>query len=207
MVDHLPEALALEANPTTQRLRAPLAELLRLVLPRRGLVLEIGSGNGEQIVYFAGRYPHLRWQPSDPAPDRRLVIERWIATTSSENVLAPVDLDVCAEAWPVQGVDAVVCCNLLHAAPVTAIAGLMAGAARVLPARGRMLLCGLFGRGRDSNRVRDYDRRLRAHDRTWGVRSIDQVLEGARAHGLRLEDARELPGEHVALVLERGRSA
>jgi len=205
MSDVLSDTLALEANGSTHELRAPLVALLRQVLPRRGLVLELGSGNGEHAVFISARFPYLMWQPSDPDPGRRAAIERSIATTSADNVAAPLDLDVTQEEWPVERADAILCCNVLHAAPVEATAGLMCGAARVLPPGAPLMLCGLFLCGGDGPRVLDYDRKLREHDPTWGLRPIDDVLSAARARGLRLEETREMPADHLALVLELGR--
>ena len=43
-------------------------EVLRRIgpfFPRKGLVLEIGSGTGRQAVYFAKHFPSLIWQTSD----------------------------------------------------------------------------------------------------------------------------------------------
>src|SRR4051812_19086662 len=49
----------------TERNRDAILEVLRRVLPRTGLVLEIASGTGQHVAFFARELPDLRWQPSD----------------------------------------------------------------------------------------------------------------------------------------------
>ena len=51
-------------------------------------------------------------------------------------------LDAAASVWPVERADAVVAINLVHIAPWAATLGLMAGAARVLPPDGVLVLYG-----------------------------------------------------------------
>ena len=55
-------------HPHVARNREPILEVLRRVLPPRGLVLEIASGSGEHAAYFAEQMPVLIWQPTDPDP-------------------------------------------------------------------------------------------------------------------------------------------
>jgi len=57
--------------PATLRNRDAILDVLRRVLPSTGLVLEVASGSGEHVAYFAERLPGLEWQPSDPEPAAR----------------------------------------------------------------------------------------------------------------------------------------
>ena len=43
--------------PAAERNRGPIAEVLKAVLPERGLALEVASGTGEHIVHFARAFP------------------------------------------------------------------------------------------------------------------------------------------------------
>ena len=54
--------------PAASRNRAPILEVLRKYLPESGTVLEIASGTGEHVSYFAAAMPHLNWQPTDIDP-------------------------------------------------------------------------------------------------------------------------------------------
>ena len=65
--------------PHVARNAGPIAEVLKAVLPARGLVLEVASGTGEHVLHFAREFPKLLWQPSDPEPAALRSIEAWRA--------------------------------------------------------------------------------------------------------------------------------
>jgi tRNA G46 methylase TrmB len=56
-------------SPATLRNRDFILDVLRDVLPQRGVILEIASGSGEHVLHFARNFPNLVFQPSDPEPD------------------------------------------------------------------------------------------------------------------------------------------
>jgi Protein of unknown function (DUF938) len=63
--------------PATVRNRDFILDVLRDVLPKTGVILEIASGSGEHIVHFAKNLPSLVFQPSDPDADARLSVAAW----------------------------------------------------------------------------------------------------------------------------------
>ena len=66
----------------TERNREPILDVLRRVLPPAGLVLEIASGTGQHVAFFARALPALRWQPSDPSAPHRDSIRAWTAAVA-----------------------------------------------------------------------------------------------------------------------------
>ena len=84
----------LREHPSAERNKGPILEVLRRVLPPAGTVLEIASGTGQHVVYFAEALPHLVFQPSDPDPASRASVAAWIAETGLSNVRPPLDLVV-----------------------------------------------------------------------------------------------------------------
>lgn len=188
--------------PATQRNREPILAVLRAHLPPRGLVLELAAGTGEHAAFFASALPALTWQPTDPAPAHLESIRAWRAAAGVPNLLAPLALDVEREPWPVERADAIVNINMIHIAPWSASAALMAGAARRLPADGVLFVYGPFKRdGRhtaDSNAR--FDEQLRAQDPRWGVRDLGEVEAEAARHGLALRAVVEMPANNLSVV-------
>ncbi|OFZ91165.1 MAG: hypothetical protein A2W21_15125 [Betaproteobacteria bacterium RBG_16_66_20] len=54
-----------QSSPSCERNKDPILAVLKEILPRSGLVLEIGSGTGQHAAYFAAHLPQLIWQPTD----------------------------------------------------------------------------------------------------------------------------------------------
>ena len=194
-----------QTAPAAERNKGPILAVLRRVLPESGLVLEIASGTGQHVVHFAGALPRLTWQPSDPDPQMRASIAAWVADVALPNLRPPLDLDVCSEAWPVERADAVMCINTIHIAPWAATLHLMAGALRLLPARGVLVLYGPFRRlGRHtapSNEM--FDAQLQRANLAWGVRDLEVVANVADKNGLALEEVIEMPANNLSVVFRR----
>jgi Protein of unknown function (DUF938) len=195
--------------PAAERNKGPILTVLKGVLPASGLVLEIASGTGQHVVHFAQGMPHLTWQPSDPDLDLRASIRAWIAQTGLSNVRAPLDLDVCRQPWPIKAADAVVCINMVHIAPWPATTALMAGAARLLPAAGALVLYGPFrcdGRHTAPSNVA-FDRSLRSSNPDWGIRDLEAVSREASRSGLELQDVAAMPANNLCVVFRRASEA
>ena len=192
-------------SPSTARNRDPILDVLRQVLPRSGLVLEIASGSGEHAVHFASQLPGLQWQPSDADAEARASIEAWRAKTALPNLLPPLTLDVMAQPWPVARADALVCINMIHISPWAATESLMAGAARLLPDRGPLFLYGPYRRDdrhtAPSNEA--FDRDLRRRNPEWGVRNLEEVVRLAEVSGLDLQRTVEMPANNLSVVFSR----
>jgi len=195
--------------PAVARNRAPILAVLRRVLPAQGLVLEIASGSGEHAAFFAAGLPHLAWQPSDPDPRARASIAGFCDEAHLPNLLPPLTLDAAAVDWPVERADAICCINMIHIAPWSACEGLVAGAARLLPADGVLFLYGPYREaGRHtapSNAAFDAD--LRAQDPRWGVRDLEAVAALAARHGLAHVETVTMPANNRSVVFRRAGEA
>jgi SAM-dependent methyltransferase len=192
-------------SPSAERNKAAILEVLRRRLPARGLVLEIGSGTGQHVAHFARALPALTWQPSDPDARMRRSIAAWIAHEGMTNALPPVDLDVERAAWPVGHADAIVCINVVHVSPWSAVPALMTHAARILAPGAPLILYGPYRRGGAHTAPSNerFDAQLRAHDARWGVRDADDVARAADRAGLHLLETVEMPANNLALALAR----
>jgi len=186
--------------PATARNRQPILDVLRPHLPARGLVLEVASGSGEHTAYFAQALPALVFQPSDPDDVARASIDAWCEVLG--NVRPALTLDAAAAVWPIDAADAVVCINMIHISPWDTTVGLIRGAARLMPSGGTLFLYGPYFRDgvptAPSNLA--FDRELRARNRAWGIRSLEQVTTLAKAHGFTEQLAVEMPANNLSVI-------
>lgn len=187
--------------PATERNREPIIEVLTEVLPAGGVVLEVASGTGEHVAAFAARFPALTWQPSDPDAESRASIADW--TAGLANALPPLDLDAASADWPIEAADAIVCINMVHISSWAATLGLMAGARRLLPAGGSLILYGPYRQHgvptAPSNEA--FELWLKEKSPEYGLRHVEDVT--AAAEGFALERLVEMPANNLMLVYRR----
>jgi hypothetical protein len=169
------------------------------------MVLEIASGTGEHAVHFAAALPQLTWQPTDQDDEALNSIAAHRAASGLPNLLAPLRLDAGAPDWPVERADAIVAINMVHISPWRATQGLMAGAGRVLPPGGVLYLYGAYKENgahtAASNEAFDQD--LRRRNPEWGVRDLEEVVNLASVHGLKLVERIPMPANNLSVVFRR----
>jgi hypothetical protein len=192
-------------RPHVARNRDAILEVLRRVLPPTGLVLEVASSSGEHAAYFAAKLPALDWQPTDPDPEALASTAAHGAAAGTPNLLPPLPLDVMSQQWPLERADAVMCCNMIHIAPWAACEGLIAGAARTLPAGGTLYLYGPYKidglHTAPSNHEFDLD--LRARNPEWGIRDLADVTALAERHGFKLAETVPMPANNFSIIFRR----
>jgi SAM-dependent methyltransferase len=189
--------------PAAARNRDPILAVLRRLAPAHGTVLEVASGSGEHAAHFAAALPGLVFQPSDPDAARRASIDAWCDGIA--NVRPALALDAAGPGWPTGPFDLVLCCNMIHIAPWAAAEGLVAGAGRVLPTGGTLLLYGPFRRQgvptAPSNEAFDAD--LRARNPAWGLRDLEAVDALARAAGFTAPEVTQMPANNLCVAWKR----
>lgn len=198
------------SSPAALRNRSVIADVLARVLPTTpGVVLDIASGTGEHAAYFAERFPHLSWAPSDPRPEARASIDAHAAELPAGRVRPALDLDVLRWPWPIAAADAITCINMLHASVPETLPALMRGAAALLPPGAPLVTYGAYRIGgrhtAPSNEA--FDGWLKERDPRWGVRDLEVVVAEAAAHGLTLEERIAMPAENFVLVFRRAARA
>ena len=206
---HLPAA---PFSPAAERNQQPILDLLRQVLPARGTVLEIASGTGQHVAWFAAALPGWVWQPTDGDADALPGIAAWVADAGCGNVRAPLQLDVLAPQWPADApafgepFDAVYCANMLHIAPWATCAALMQGCARQLSPKGVLVTYGPYLEDDviTSPGNLAFDQSLRIRNPAWGIRRVEDVAREAGSAGLRLQARHAMPANNLLLVFGRG---
>lgn len=201
-------------SSAADRNKQPILEVLRQVLPERGTALEIASGTGQHVAWFAAGLPHWHWQPTDAAATALPAIAAAIAQAGLLNVRAPLRLDVLSPRWPGQGppffqpFDAIYCANMLHIAPWATCGALMRGAARHLAAQGVLLTYGPYFEEDIATAPGNlaFHQSLRLRNEAWGIRQLNDVAQEAALAGLRLAARYEMPANNLLLVWERNPS-
>lgn len=199
-------ALVLKRHaPATARNSDAIAAVLAGELPQTGTVLEVASGTGEHAVFFAGRFPQLIWQPSDPDPAALESIAEWSAEAGLSNLHAPIRLDARAPDWPVSDAQAMLCINMVHISPWAATEGLFRGAARLLGAGAPLVLYGPYREAgvptAPSNEA--FDASLKARNPEWGLREVESVDRLAACHGFHRSARHAMPANNLTLVYRR----
>jgi hypothetical protein len=192
-------------SPSAERNKAPISAVLSQVLPKCGVVLEVGSGTGQHVVEFARAMPNLIWQPSERDADCLRSIRAWLAVERLSNVRPPLDLDVNVLPWPIDSAAALVCINMIHIAPWSATEALFQGSRTLLSVGGLLCLYGPFKRQghHTSPSNKTFDALLRRQDPEWGVRDVDDASRLADEAGLDLRETHEMPSNNLTLVFAR----
>ena len=194
-----------EIAPSAERNKGPILEVMRRVLPARGLVLEIGSGTGQHVAHFAAALPSLVFQPSEADSSKHASIRAWARDPGLPNVRPPIALDVTRFPWPIDAADSIICINVIHISPWAATLALMRGAGAILPAEGALVTYGPYRRGghHTAPSNEEFDESLRSRNSEWGVRDMEEVESAANRAGLRLAEAVAMPANNFTLVFRR----
>ena len=188
------------SSPAADRNSQPILEVLRRVLPKSGLVLEIAAGSGQHGAHFSRALPMLTWQPSDADETALESIAAW--GEGEPNLMPPIALDVRKQPWPVDRADAIVCINMIHISPWAATLGLFAGAQAALPEGGILYLYGPYRmQGKHTAPSNEaFDASLRAQNPEWGVRDLGEVVKVAGAAGFDLAEMIPMPANNLSVV-------
>ena len=188
--------------PATLRNRNAIAAVLVRELPPTGTVLEVASGSGEHVAHFAPLFPMLMWQPSDVSADALASIAAWTRASSADNVRPPLALDAAAHVWPIASADAMLCINMVHISPWAATQGLLAGAARLLPAGAPLILYGPFLEDDVPTAASnlDFDQSLRVRNPAWGLRRRAAIDRLATESGFERTARHAMPANNLTLV-------
>jgi hypothetical protein len=196
---------ARRSAPAALRNREPIADVLEEWLPGSGLVLEIASGTGEHVTYFAERFPSLSWQPSDVHPSALTSIAAWREQSALENVRKPLMIDAASSDWPLDSADAVLSINMVHISPWASALGLIDGAARLLNQGAPLIMYGPWLKD-DIPTVAsnlEFDADLRRRDPEWGLRRVEELAAAAGKRGFDMETTRDMPANNLMLLLRR----
>ena len=200
-------------HPAAERNKTAIFEVFNTVLSQIGQasaekkrlrVLELASGPGQHVEYFAGELPDVWFQPSEPNPELRASIDARVQHLGLANVAAALDLDA-RGVWPSGPFDLVMAVNLVHISAWEVTQALVAKAAEVLQPGGALFLYGPFrvagAHTSDGNRAFDAD--LRVRNAQWGIRDLEAVAELGRNVGFDGLERVSMPANNQVVLLRR----
>lgn len=200
-------------SPAAERNKQPILEVLRALLAPNptGRALEIASGTGQHVAWFAQALPQWQWHPTDAQAYALDSIRHYAAAQALANVQPPILLNVMDPVWPLGAPDAppsfdlIYCANMLHIAPWECTGALMQGAARHLAPGGMLVTYGPYlenGVPTSPGNLA-FDQSLRAQNPAWGLRQREYVQAEAHKAGLELAQRHALPANNLLLVWQR----
>lgn len=191
-------------SSAAERNRQPILDQLRVLMPRQGTVLEIGSGTGQHAVFFAENLPGLKWQPSD-RQENLAGLEACFSAAGNDRILPLLKLDVLEEPWPECSYDAAYSANTAHIMSWGAVVAMFAGVSAHLIQHGRFCLYGPFNIDNcfTSESNAQFDQRLRSEDPQMGIRDRGAIELMANQHQMRLEYSLSMPANNFILVFKK----
>jgi hypothetical protein len=202
-----------EFSPSAEQNKQAILEVLQRCLPASGLALEIASGTGQHVTWFAQHLPGWTWQPTEAQPNSLGSIRAHVAQAGVPNVRSPQLLDVLSDNWlagtPADALappfDLIFCANMLHISPQGTGLALMHGSADHLTPGGLLVTYGPYLEDEvptaPSNLA--FDASLRQRNPAWGVRRREDLERTATAAGLRLAERYAMPANNLTLVWRR----
>lgn len=191
------------------RNREPILSVLKSKLPDSAeLVLEIASGSGMHINYFAPHFKHLQFHPSDKDTTVFDHIKSLSRKQGNSNIVDPVHLDLTSsDTWlnpgPEESFAAIFCINIFQVAPVSIADGMMHCASKLLTKNGFLMIYGPFQiEGRfttDSNKM-FHDTLSSVGVPEWGLKDVADLKTVAAKYGMALKEAIDMPSNNFSLI-------
>ena len=177
--------------------RQPILEIIEVLFANCKEILEIGSGTGQHAVYFAEKLSHLIWHSSD-MQENHAGIELWLNEAHLPNTPPPLILDVTRAHWPELKVGAVFCANTIHIIGWDSVKAMIAGAGKLLPDNGLLVLYGPFNYNNayTSESNARFDIWLKQRDPESGIRNFEDVEKLANAAGLYIQHDYAMPANN-----------
>jgi len=200
-------ASAKRINPSAERNRDPILQVLKENIPKNKPLnaLEIASGSGTHVGYFAEHLPQVTWQPSD-CDQNNLPSLHAYKQEHPDNIMDPLVLDVSEDLdLKNKTYDFILCTNMIHISPWAATLGLLSNAGCILQPGGLLITYGPYSLDGvlepESNR--NFDHSLRGMNVEWGIRDIRDLESEAARERLELFKVVDMPANNEMLIFKK----
>jgi cyclopropane fatty-acyl-phospholipid synthase-like methyltransferase len=192
------------------RNRDPILSMFKEIFPNSGNVLELASGAGNHINYFAPHFPNLSFQPSDYDVEVFDSIKKKRDEAGGKNIFDPIKIDLTEpQTWPSASdrlYDGIFVVNLFQVAPVSICDGIAQVADRVLTKNGFVAIYGPFkvdgSYTTESNAAFDQEI-LAPKIAEWGLKDVRDLERAANAHNIALKKIMDMPANNFILLFGR----
>lgn len=191
------------------RNREPILGVLKDKLPKDPeRILEMASGSGMHINYFAPHFEHLHFHPTDKDIEVFDNIKQLTGDLGNNNIADPVHLDLTdSRTWfnpgPEKSFAAIFCINIFQVAPISIADGMMKCAAHLLKDDGFLLIYGPFqieGQFSTDSNKSFHETLSSVGVPEWGLKDIADLKKAAANHGLELKEKIDMPSNNFSLI-------
>nr|HIL74116.1 DUF938 domain-containing protein [Rhodospirillales bacterium] len=194
------------------RNKDPILRVFKDKMPKEsGKVLEMASGSGMHVNFFAPHFDHLYFHPSDKDVEVFDNIKNLTSDHSNGNIADPVHLDLTdPETWlnagDTQSFSAIFCINIFQVAPISIADGMMKCAAHLLSEDGFLLIYGPFqvsGQCTTESNQKFHDTLSSAGVSEWGLKDVADLKAAAAKYGMELKEQIDMPVNNFSLIFGR----
>lgn len=204
-------------HPAGNRNKDPLLEVLKkhVDTSTESNLLEISSGPGLHICYFAKHFPNTTFQPSEYTTNFFDSINAYREHFVTKNVNKPIFIDISESLNDWTGkfddkhlkdcksfFDYIVSINMIHITPIECCEGLFINSAKLLKPGGLLFTYGTFMENGILTPLSNllFDQRLKLNDPSWGVRDISELEQFAKINSMSLCASYDMPTDSKCLV-------
>jgi len=191
------------------RNREPILEVLKNKLPSTAEhILEMASGSGMHINFFAPHFKHLQLHPSDKDIAVFDHIKKLSHEQGNTNIADPSHLDLTdPNTWtnpgPENSFAAIFCINIFQVAPISIADGMMHCASGLLKDNGVLLIYGPFqieGKFTTDSNKSFHETLSSAGVSEWGLKDIADLKKAAASHNMALKEIIDMPSNNFSLI-------
>ncbi len=194
------------------RNKDPILGVFKDKMPKEsGKVLEMASGSGMHVNFFAPHFEHLHFHPSDKDIEVFDNIKNLRDEHSNDNIADPVHLDLTdPKTWFNAGeaasFSAIFCINIFQVAPISIADGMMKCAEHLLTKDGFLLIYGPFqvdGKCTTESNKNFHDTLSSAGVSEWGLKDVADLKIAAEKQGMELTEQINMPVNNFSLIFRK----
>ncbi len=192
-------------NIAADRNKYHIYKVLKQFLTSEINILEIASGSGQHIVYFANLFENIKWQPSEINSLTIESIKEYMKEGINNNIYKPIVLNAEETSWPKISPDAIIIINLFHILPWKNVNKFLKNISKSLKSNSLVFIYGPFLRKNiltaESNL--NFDKRLKEINPLWGLRKLEEIEKISNKFELIIEEMIEMPSNNLLVIVRK----